>query len=281
MAIPNPDSARQITKIGGGVGSFLSTMIKDETKRPATLNKWTISFASPPILLGNNVGGQSAAPDKTQLEGRDVADLLDYYAKNVSLPSRQITTSQFSPPGASVRYATNQAFSQMQMEFIVPASQYTRAIFETWVNRISRDSNQMVDFYTQYVSPRVRVYKWESQAGKNVLTGCWEMSNVFPYNIGSIQLSNEQNQLMTLTMGFYYERYRFFNGSQFSDPGTGRQITVPGSVGDTVDDATERNSTLNTQNTYTGETHTVAGVTYRNDTGQPIAYDGSYTGPRT
>ena len=280
MAIPNKESARPIAPVGGGVGAFMATMIKDETMRPSTLNKYSVNFASPPILLSKAVGGKSEG-DALQLETKNPANLLDYYAKSVSLPSRQITTGQFQPPGASVRYATNQAFSQMQMEFIVPASQYTRAIFETWVNRISRDSNQMVDFYTQYVSPRVRVYKWESQAGKNVLTGCWEMSNVFPYNIGSIQLSNEQNQLMTLTMGFYYERYRFFNGSQFSDPGTGREITIPGNVGDTVDDATERNATLNTQNTYTGKTYTVAGVTYRSDTGQPIAYDGSYTGPRT
>jgi len=250
MAIPNPDSARQITKIGGGVGSFLSTMIKDETKRPATLNKWTISFASPPILLGNNVGGQSAAPDKTQLEGRGVADLLDYFAKSVSLPSRQITTGQFQPPGASVRYATNQSFSQMQIEFIIPSSQQTRAIFETWVNRISRDSNQMVDFYQQYVSPVVRVYKWEAQSNINVLTGCWEMQNVFPYNIGSVQLNNEQNGIMTLSMGFYYERYRFHAAEAFSDPGLRKQITVPDTSGGTTDDRSERNFTQNIANFF-------------------------------
>ena len=249
MAIPNPDQARQITKTGGGVGSFLSTMIKDETKRPATLNKWTISFASPPILLGQQVGGQSTT-DKTTLESRGVADLLDYFAKSVSLPSRQITTGQFQPPGASVRYATNQSFSQMQVEFIIPSSQQTRAIFETWVNRISRDSNQMVDFYQQYVSPVVRVYKWESQSNINVLTGCWEMFNVFPYNIGSIQLNNEQNGIMTLSMGFYYERYRFHAAEAFSDPGLRKQITVPDTSGGTTDDRSERNFTQHIGNFF-------------------------------
>lgn len=280
MAIPNKENARPIAPTGGGVGAFMETMIKDETMRPSTLNKYSVNFASPPILLSKSVGGKSQS-DNLQLETKLPANLLDYYAKSVSLPSRQITTGQFQPPGASVRYATNQAFSQMQIEFLVPASQYTRSIFETWVNRISRDSNQMVDFYQEYCSPRVRVYKWETQQARNVLTGCWEMRNVFPYNIGSIQLNNEQNQIMSLTMGFYYERYRFYSADAFSDPGLRNQITVPGSIGDTFKaDETSSNTTVNTTPQYSGETYTVSGVTYRSDTGQPISFDGSYTGPR-
>ena len=48
MAIPNKESARPIAPVGGGVGAFMATMIKDETMRPSTLNKYSVNFASPP-----------------------------------------------------------------------------------------------------------------------------------------------------------------------------------------------------------------------------------------
>ena len=190
MAIPNKQSARKIAPMHG-VDGFLSTMIKSRQNTPATLNKFSVSFATPPILRQGDVGGNSSS-SVTTLETGTAAHLLDYYANSVSLPSRQVTTSQFQPPGASVKYATNQSFSEMNIEFTIPRTQYTRAIFETWVNRITQDSSQYVDFYDRYCSPRVRVYKWETSTSnvltdpsQNVgeLTGCWEMRNVYPYNI--------------------------------------------------------------------------------------------------
>ena len=211
MAIPNKQSARKIAPMHG-VDGFLSTMIKSRQNAPATLNKFSVSFATPPILQQGSVGGNSSS-SVTILETGTAAHLLDYYANSVSLPSRQVTTSQFQPPGASVKYATNQAFSEMSIEFTIPRSQYTRAIFETWLSRITRDSNQYVDFYERYTAPRVRIYKWETNSytsnldirfnNLGELTGCWEMQNVFPYNIGSIELNNEQNTKMTLSIGFF------------------------------------------------------------------------------
>ena len=128
MAIPNPQNARKIAP-AHGVGGFLSTMIKNKRNAPATLNKFSVSFATPPILLPRSVGGNSST-GITSLERGNAADLLDYYANSVSLPSRQVTTAQFQPPGASVKYATNQSFSEMNIEFTIPRSQYTRSIFE-------------------------------------------------------------------------------------------------------------------------------------------------------
>ena len=282
MAIPNKQSARKIAPMRG-VDGFLGSMLKNKKNSPATLNKWTVSFASPPILQPRNVGGDSTS-DKMVLEKGDPARLLDYYAMNVGLPSRQITAAQFQPPGASVRYATNQAFSEMSIEFMIPRSQYTRSIFETWVNRISRDSNQYVDFYDRYCSPKVRIYKWETTS-QNInqfdvqyrsnslgeLTGCWEMQNVFPYNIGSIQLNNEQNTLMSLSVGFYYERYRFFTADEYSDYGKLYPLTLPAGLG--------LGSLSDEEKTQIVDSYTVSGVTYATETGQPIAFSSSYEGP--
>ena len=275
MAIPNPQNARKIAP-AHGVGGFLSTMIKNKKNAPATLNKFSVSFATPPILRPRSVGGDSST-GITTLERGNAADLLDYFANSVSLPSRQVTTAQFQPPGASVKYATNQSFSEMNIEFTIPRSQYTRSIFETWVNRITQDSSQFVDFYDSYCSPKVRVYKWETTS-QNInqfdvqfrnnalgeLTGCWEMQNVYPYNIGTIQLNNEQNTIMRLQIGFYYERYRFYSADEVTDPGSNFKITLPAGVGGGYD------ASIGQEGSEVRPTYTVSGVTYDSDSGRPI-----------
>ena len=91
-------------------------------------------------------------------------------------------------------------------------------------------------YYNEYVCPKMMIYKWERGGGDPVvtdpkmikalrrsgqinnlllarkyqLTAAWEVQNAFPYNIGSIQLNNQQTKIMTMTIGFYYERYRFY-----------------------------------------------------------------------
>ena len=254
MAIPSPRNARKVAPMHG-VGGFLSNMLKNSKNTPATLNKWSVSFSTPSILQSASLGGGSGGETLT-LEKGTAADLLDYYANTVNLPSRQLTTAQFQPPGASVKYATNQAFSEMSIEFTIPRSQYTRAIFETWLSRITRDSNQYVDFYERYTAPRVRIYKWETNSytdrldvrfnNLGELTGCWEMQNVFPYNIGSIELNNEQNTKMTLSIGFFYERYRFYAPDEITDPGNNFFMTVPAPFGGVLGDFQEGSQILNT-----------------------------------
>ena len=47
----------------------------------------------------------------------------------------------------------------------------------------------------------------------------YEIRNLFPYNIGSIQLNNDTSRVTTLTVGFLYERYRVAVEDDFTDDG--------------------------------------------------------------
>ena len=40
--------------------------------------------------------------------------------------------------------------------------------------------------------------------------GMWELRNVYPTNIGSVQLNNNEARIMSLTVSFNFERYRFY-----------------------------------------------------------------------
>ena len=166
--------------------------------------------------------------------------LLDYYADTVNLPSKQITTSQTPYVGSPFKYATNTAYSQISINFRMPRSQFSRNYFERWTTMMASDSEQYTRYYDEYVSPKMMVYKWERGGGglavtdpeliasiresgsadmllarKYQLTAAWELRNLYPYNIGSVQLNNSNAQTMTLSVGFYYERYRFYTADQF------------------------------------------------------------------
>ena len=76
------------------------------------------------------------------------------------------------------------------------------------------------------------------------MTAAWELRNVFPYNIGSIQLSSDEARVMELQVGFYYERYRFFTQDNFDDPGVEQDITISSEgIDNNTDPSTERNTT--------------------------------------
>ena len=241
VGIPNKDTARYPSLQG-----FMGNMMKKDDNSPSFTNLFSINFATPRIIR------QNFGSDVFQSERGDLGLLLDYYCNNLSLPSKQITTGTTVSVGSPWRYATGTAFSQFNANFIIPRSQYTRTFFERWTQVMANDSNQFAGFYDDYVSPVVRIYKWERGGGDPAaitddmrraiaenpgityslaryykVTACWELQNCFPYNIGTIQLNNAAATPMNLTVGFYYERYRFYPEERFDDFGIRNQIRIP------------------------------------------------------
>ena len=201
-------------------------------------------------------------------DSNDLAWLLDYYADTVNLPSKQITTSQTPYVGSPFKYATNTAYSQISINFRMPRSQYSRNFFERWTTLMASDSEQYTRYYSDYVCPLMYIYKWERGGGgigvndpdllrairengdantllarKYQLTACWELRNLYPYNIGSVQLNNSAAQTMTLNIGFYYERYRFYTADQF-DQNSIRSLTVGSNIDDVTTTGTSNNTTI-------------------------------------
>ena len=220
------------------------SFFKVKDNHPSTTNLYSVHFTAPHILRRNLItfaGANSDVFDSTR-DG-DLSKALDYYAKNVNLPSKQVTTGSLVNVGSPIKYATGSAHSQINITFQIQRSQLTRNFFERWLTRMSSDANQYTEFFRDYTCPKLRIHKWERGGGElalndpdmlaqlrasnisplmarlNEITAVWELENVFPYNIGSIQLNNDSARVMDLTVGFYYERYRFHVKDQFDDPG--------------------------------------------------------------
>ena len=189
------------------------SFIKDSRYSPATTTYYSVHFATPNVLR------KSSSNDFKKLEAGNSGVLLDYYANAVNLPSKQLMTGQITTIGTPFKYGTGQAFSQINITFMIPRNQVTRSIFERWMTAISSDSDQYADYYDDYCCDTLRIFKMEKGGGKSAggdkrfdeVTALYEMRNVFPTNIGAVQLNNMEPRLMTLTVGFSYERYRFYS----------------------------------------------------------------------
>ena len=224
------------------------SFMREDDNHPSYTNLYTVQFGTPRIFGILN--------GKMQLGNLENSQLLDFYCNSVSLPSKQITSGQVTNVGSGFKYATGSAFSQTQMNFMMPRSQRTRTIFERWMTAMANDANQYTDYYDEYVAPTVRIFKWERGGGNyasyddamrralaendsqaqlkmwqnarlNKITAMWELRNVFPYNIGSAQLNNNASSLMTMGVSFYYERYRFYASPRFEDSDLVNKIIVP------------------------------------------------------
>ena len=157
MGIPNKQGARY-----NSFQEFLSET-KGKNNSPSFTNLYSIRMSTPRMM---RAGSGQVSGSKMQVEGNDLDWLLDYYADNVNLPSKQITTGQTPYVGSPFKYATNTAYSQLQMNFIMPRSQYTRNFFERWTSMMASDSEQYTRYYNDYVCPRMYIYKWERGGGK-------------------------------------------------------------------------------------------------------------------
>mgnify|MGYP001214110021 CR=1 FL=1 len=268
MAIKNPGFARY-----NSFQEFLSKT-KGKDNHPSFTNLFSVRFISPPMMLSNAavpagfVGPIQDSKFDVTTDSNDLAWLLDYYADTVNLPSKQITTSQTPYVGSPFKYATNTAYSQISINFRMPRSQYSRNFFERWTTLMASDSEQYTRYYSDYVCPLMYIYKWERGGGgigvndpdllrairengdantllarKYQLTACWELRNLYPYNIGSVQLNNSAAQTMTLNIGFYYERYRFYTADQF-DQNSIRSLTVGSNIDDVTTTGTSNNTTI-------------------------------------
>ena len=265
MAIPNPQGARYPS-----FQEFISRT-KGRDNSPSFTNLYSVRFMSP-NMMRTYTPTNFLGPVQTEKfdigSTNDLDWLLDYYADTVNLPSKQITTSQTPYVGSPFKYATNTAYSQISINFRMPRSQYSRNFFERWTTLMASDSEQYTRYYDDYVCPKMMIYKWERGGGglavtdpeliasiresgsadmllarKYQLTAAWELRNLYPYNIGSIQLNNSNAQTMTLSVGFYYERYRFYTADQF-DTDTINYITLPANSDNVTTNSTSNNQSV-------------------------------------
>jgi hypothetical protein len=237
---------------------------------PAASNLYWVRFRKPPNVF-YNIDGTGRYNDGIRAfnngfstgPGSDEARLLTYYATDVTIPSRQLTTGDAKTVGSMYRYVTGTTYSEISIQFILPRTMYTRMFFERWMNWASNDSTQKVSWYSDYVCNHLDIYKYErggvtpsptdwtsyssvvspgvggerpslenykaNSVKFNRCSGVWTLKNAFPFNISNINLNSGPTNLLSMEVSFYYERYRFYIPE---NPNVG-DINIPVTLGST------------------------------------------------
>ena len=156
-------------------------------------------------------------------------ELTDLYCDSVQVPARQVNTGDIKALGTMYRYPTGISYSQMDMTFLMDAKNSIRRIFEYWTLALANDERNYACYYDQAVSRKVTIYKYEgySRATRgnvrtnshelfkrhvetNDPTSVYELYNVFPFNLGTIDLNSGAKDVVKQNVSFYFERFRHY-----------------------------------------------------------------------
>ena len=199
---------------------------------PARNNLYEFRMRMPLCMLPAQEGQVGAGvPNLAWLKadsgGNNIRKNMNLFANNITIPSRNVTTSEVHVHGMNRSYASGQSPTDLDITFLVTKDNQHRAFFEQWMHNCASDSDNTVGFYDQYVC-EVDIVKWESGSNSwltkvvqegatermmkfrmNQATAVYRCFGVFPKNIGTLSLNNEARSIMELSVSFQMERYRF------------------------------------------------------------------------
>lgn len=197
-----------------GFNVFLDTVMSGN-KEPSRSNLYEVRIPIPAVVWTRN-------PDLRSRQ-TELAQAIDMFADDVSVPGRRVTTSSIKAVGVQHKYATGQAVSEFTCSFIVTKDMIHRQLFDQWMMLTAADQENRVTFYDEYVS-NIIVAKWELAAPVkmegyvndvkyesrlNRSSAVWQMYGAFPIDMSGHQFNNGQADLVKLDVTFAYERHRF------------------------------------------------------------------------
>ena len=194
---------------------------------PSRNNLFEIVMSIPIVLQPGAVALPSTAWLDSDANGRNIRKNISLFATSVTVPSRNVATTEVHVHGMNRCYASGQSPTDLDITFLVTKDNQHRAFFEQWMHNCASDADNTVGFYDQYVT-QLQIVKWESgsntwlnkQEGEgsdrvdyrfrmNQATAVYKCFGVFPKNIGTMTLNNDARSLLELNIQFQMERYRF------------------------------------------------------------------------
>lgn len=194
---------------------------------PSRNNLFEIVMSIPIVLQPGAVALPSTAWLDSDANGRNIRKNVSLFATSVTVPSRNVATTEVHVHGMNRSYASGQSPTDLDITFLVTKDNQHRAFFEQWMHNCASDADNTVGFYDQYVT-QLQIVKWESgsntwlnkQEGEgsdrvdyrfrmNQATAVYKCFGVFPKNIGTMTLNNDARSLLELNIQFQMERYRF------------------------------------------------------------------------
>ena len=128
---------------------------------PARNNLFEIVMSVPVVLQPAAVAYPAQAWLDSDANGRNIRKNISLFATSVTVPSRNIATTEVHVGGMNRSYASGQSPTDLDITFLVTKDNQHRAFFEQWMHNCASDADNTVGFYDQYVT-ELQIVKWES-----------------------------------------------------------------------------------------------------------------------
>ena len=123
---------------------------------------------------------------------------------SVNMPGRSMATSNFKTIGPSREMPYGKVYGgDISMTFLLGQDMLERKIFETWMDSISNPKNNRFKYYDDYVC-NCDILMFD-ELGTPVYKS--RLVEVYPKEVGAIQLSNEGSDMAKQNVTLHYRKY--------------------------------------------------------------------------
>ena len=123
---------------------------------------------------------------------------------SVNMPGRSMATSNFKTIGPSREMPYGKVYGgDISMTFLLGQDRLERKIFETWMDSISNPKNNRFKYYDDYVC-NCDILMFD-ELGTPVYKS--RLVEVYPKEVGAIQLSNEGGDMAKQNVTLHYRKY--------------------------------------------------------------------------
>lgn len=202
MALPvSIDSIKSTINRRGGVarGNRFAVYVSHPSKGMNSLLQF-----NPANLLSNLISGQGVRLGDFISDPRDMFLLC----RTVTLPGKRIMTTEATHNHHNTKKPYSAATDEVTMTFLMTNDYYIKKYFDMWQEMIIDTSHEHYKaFYKRDYSSDVTIQ--QLSASNDVVPGYTvKLENAYPIQVGAIELGNESEGLMELSITWEYDNFR-------------------------------------------------------------------------
>jgi hypothetical protein len=135
-------------------------------------------------------------------------DVINVLCESVSLPGKQITTTEYSIARNNIKYPTGYINEDVELSFALTNDYYIRKYFDEWIDSIIPSK----DYYLNYRTEYVRDVTITQLGEKNEKIYSHKLIDAYPITMQNIALSNSvDDDVSRFSVTLTYDKYEIIN----------------------------------------------------------------------
>ena len=183
-------------------------------------------------LLGALMGESKHASKWNETFEASWHENLRFFCRSASIPSKDISTSDFSTYGPMGKFPYESSHGDLELEILITNDKmFERKFFESWINMVEHSDTHTIGWHANYTS-RVEIHiltnaqnvgynnpthtnlgnnktRSEPDSHSGYRIGTIDVKDAFPISLSEITLNFDNEGLQTFSTTLTYDQYAF------------------------------------------------------------------------